>query len=430
MDRLHLFPDTTCIKNEKLVIAGCDLSTLADEYGTPLYVYDRVTLETATSIYQRTLKSSYPGKANITYASKAFLCLAMAQWVQKHNLWIDCTGSGELTIAVRAGVSREHILVHGVNKSPDDLEAAVQYAGTIVVDNPTELDRLSHLSHKFSLPSLWLRFRPGNTVDSHAYTQTGQVDSKFGMAWDEILHAGKLCREHDLPLRGIHFHQGSHFRDPSPLGFGIERSLDLAQELSLGEVWSLCPGGGWGVAYHEDDLPQPSIKLYVRFITENVITKCKTRGLPLPRLHLEPGRSIAARAGVAIYRVGAIKQTINRTWLLIDGGMADNPRHALYGSHYSALPIRQPERNNTERVWIAGPYCESSDVLIENLPFPKIETGELIAVPTSGAYHLSMASNYNGALRPTVLWLQNSRARVIQEREKLENLFCRDLGID
>ncbi|PIU90539.1 MAG: diaminopimelate decarboxylase [Anaerolineae bacterium CG_4_9_14_0_8_um_filter_58_9] len=438
MNRLELFPDTTTIENDALTIAGCDLFALADEYGTPLYLYDRATLDASVTVYRRALNAHYgspkhgyhyPAESGLTYAGKAFLCLAIAQWSRQQDLWLDCSGLGEIAIAVAAGVPREHIVVHGVNKSPADLEAAIRHAGIIVIDNLTELERLVALATSHSLPNLWLRFQPGLAVETHAYTQTGQADSKFGMGRDEIIEAARICRQHELPLKGLHFHQGSQFRDPSPLGIAIEKTLDLAQALDLGEGWVLSPGGGWGVAYNEDDLPQPDVTDYVCVIAEGVKTGCRERGLPLPRLQLEPGRSLVARAGVALYRLGALKRTAQRTWLLLDGGLADNPRPALYGARYSALPAQGPERSAEETVWMAGPYCESGDVLIAGLPFPKVAVGELIAIPVSGAYHLSMSSNYNGARRPAVLWLDNGHAYLVQSRETPADLLRRDCGL-
>jgi diaminopimelate decarboxylase len=197
-------------------------------------------------------------------------------------------------------------------------------------------------------------------------------------------------------------------------------------EIQAGEDWALCPGGGWGVAYHEDDLPHPPVEAYVRLIAESIVAGCRQRELPLPHLHLEPGRSLVARAGVALYRVGAVKQTGHRRWVLLDGGMTDNPRPALYGARYSALPVWQPRRPEAGPAWLAGPFCESGDVLIEALPLPQVQPGELVAVPVSGAYHLSMSSNYNGARRPAVLWLEDGAACLIQAREMEKDLIRRD----
>ena len=430
MKRLELFPISTKIENDSLTIAGHNLASLADRYLTPLYIYDRATLDFFAKSYTDTLSAHYPAPSHITYAGKAFLCKAIAQWTQEHDFFVDCTGQGEIGIAVAAGVPREHILVHGVNKSIDDLRSAIEHAGTIVVDNLTELKRVASLKLQVEGQiSLWLRLLPGVAVSTHhAHTQTGQHDSKFGMTREEILEAANYCKEHELPLTGIHFHQGSNFRDPEPLIPAIDMALDLAKEIGVSGEWHFCPGGGWGVAYHEDELPNPSIESYVRGIAESVIEGCQSRGLNLPHLHLEPGRSLIAQVGVAIYRVGAVKRRGDKTWLLTDGGMADNPRFALYGARYSSLPVSGVSRERSERVSVAGPFCESGDVVIENLPMPKIEEGELIAIPVAGAYHLSMSSNYNGARRPAALMLEEGNAKLILRRETIEDLLQRDLA--
>jgi len=460
-NRLALFPDSTQIRNDALFIAGQALASLADRFGTPLYIYDRLTLEASVKSYRDALSASYPFASHITYAGKAFLCTAIAEWTQTHDLLVDCTGEGEIAIAVAGRVPRKNILVHGVNKSASDLQAALEHAGTIVVDNLTELKRIqnqiSTSAHQQIGKSanrqigkspnqqigkslnLWLRLLPGVAVSTHhSHTQTGQHDSKFGMTREEILQAVQITKSanhqisklanHQIskspnPFNGIHFHLGSNFRDPEPLIPAIDLALDVAKEIGFNGEWHFCPGGGWGVAYHEDELPNPSIESYVRGIAEAVVEGCRQRGLDLPHLHLEPGRSLAARAGVAIYRVGAVKRRGERTWLLVDGGMADNPRHALYGARYSCLTVAGAGRESSERVSIGGPYCESGDVLIEDLLMPHVEEGELIAIPVAGAYHISMSSNYNGARRPAVIWLEEGNAKLIVERETVEDLL-------
>ena len=436
-DRLALFPDSTQILNDSLFIAGQDLAALADQYGTPLYMYDRATLNASVKTYKDALSAYYPFSSHITYAGKAFLCKAIAEWAQTHDLFVDCTGEGEIAIAVAGGASRQHILVHGVNKSIADLIAAMEHADTIVVDNFTELKHIQLLNRKLggvekitelSPQNLWLRLLPGVAVRTHhSHTQTGQQDSKFGMTRPEVLEAAAFCKEHHLPLKGIHFHLGSNFRDPEPLIPAIDMALDLAKEIGFTDEWHFCPGGGWAVAYHEDELPGPSIESYVRGIGESVVEGCRQRGLNLPHLHLEPGRSLIARAGVAVYRVGAVKRRGAKTWLLTDGGMADNPRHALYGSKYSCLTVAGPLRAGTETVSIGGPYCESGDVVIEDLLMPRVEPGELIAIPVAGAYHMSMASNYNGARRPAVLWLEQGNTKLIVQRETVQDLLKNQL---
>ena len=427
-DRLALFPDSTRIQNDSLFIAGQALTTLADKYGTPLYLYDRATLDAAVMEYGTALRNYYPAPSRITYAGKAFLCKAIATWTQTHDLFVDCTGEGEIAIAVASGVPRENILVHGVNKSVEDIKAALEQAGTIVVDNLTELKHVQSSITNYQLPNFWLRLLPGLAVHTHhAHTQTGQHDSKFGMTREEILEAAQFCKEHNLPLKGIHFHQGSNFRDPEPLIPAIDMALDLAKEMGFRGGWHFCPGGGWGVAYHGEELPNPSIESYVRGIGEAVIEGCQQRGLDLPHLHLEPGRSLVARAGVALYRVGAVKKRGGKTWLLADGGIADNPRFALYEARYSCLPVTGLGRAQTGKVSIAGPYCESGDILIEDLLMPDVEEGELIAIPVAGAYQISMSSNYNGARRPAVLWLEEENAKLIIQRETIQDLLKNQL---
>ena len=425
-DRLRLFPDSARIQNDSLFIAGLDLTALAEEFGTPLYIYDRRTLDALVAEYQSALQRYYPAASRITYAGKAFLCKALAAWTQNHDLFVDCTGEGEIAIAVAGDVPRENILVHGVNKSIEDLKAALQYAGTIVVDNLTEIRHLAYLTPSLQsrVSDFWLRLLPGVAVHTHhAHTQTGQHDSKFGMTREEILHAAQFCRENNLPLKGIHFHQGSNFRDPEPLIPAIEMALDLAREIGFSREWHFCPGGGWGVAYHEDELPDPSIESYVRGIAESVVEGCRQRGLDLPHLHLEPGRSLVARAGVAIYRIGAVKKRGGKTWLLTDGGMADNPRFALYEARYSCLPVSGLSRAETGKISVAGPYCESGDIVIEDLWMPDVQEGEWIAIPVAGAYHMSMSSNYNGARRPAVLWIEDGNAKLIVKRETTQDLL-------
>jgi diaminopimelate decarboxylase len=435
--RLALFPATIEVRGEGsggvLAVAGCDLCTLAEQYGTPLYVFDAASLDAAAQSYSDALRSHYGAAGGITYAGKAFLNRAVAQWAHQRGLWVDCTGVGEIAVAVAAGVPRSQLLVHGVNKSAEDLAAAVAHAGTVVVDNLSELQRLASLvANAPQPPDIWLRVRPGVAVDTHAYRQTGQSDSKFGMDPQQTLDAVLFCQSHGLPLTGIHFHQGSHFHDPAPIGPALATVLDLVEEVYGQSLWApqvLSPGGGWGVPYHEDDLPHPPIEEYVAFVARELAEGCAARGLPLPRLQLEPGRSIVARAGVAIYRVGAVKCTPNRRWLLLDGGMADNPRPALYGARYSALPVTAPDRPLAGPAWLAGPFCESGDVLIEGLDLPAVVEGEYIAVPVSGAYHLAMGSNYNGARKPAVLWLRAGEAHLIQRRETLADLLLRDLEL-
>jgi diaminopimelate decarboxylase len=432
--RLALFPISARLEegkgNERLTIDGHDLAALADEHGTPLYLYDQATLDGAVTAYRTALNAAYPGPSGVTYAAKAFLCLAVAQWAQARGLWLDCSGAGEITTARAAGVSRGMIVVHGINKSPVDLAAAIEEAGTIVVDHLGELDRIAVLmAGGEACPCLWLRLRPGVAVETHAYTQTGQSTSKFGMDASEVQKAVAFCLARRLNLIGLHFHLGSHFHRPDEANPAVDAALDLIASLDKEYGWQpeiLCPGGGWGVPYHEDDLPHAPIEEYTARVAAHVAAGCRQRRLRLPHLQMEPGRSLVARAGVALYRVGGTKQAGERRWVLLDGGLVDNVRPALYGARYSALPVLEPSRPSAGPAWLAGPYCESSDVLASALPLPDLSPGELLAVPVSGAYQLSMASNYNGARRPAVLWLASGSAHVVRRREKVTDLYRLD----
>jgi diaminopimelate decarboxylase len=437
--RLELFPITAQMIGDgadaRLTVAGCDLGELAERFGTPLYLYDQATMDNAAEEYRQACRQFFPGDSGVTLAGKAFLCLAAAQWVARQDFWLDCTGAGEISVAVAAGLSRRNLLVHGVNKTQEDLTAAITQAGVIVVDNLSELERLAQLiaDSPVTSPEIWLRVKPGVAVDTHAYRQTGQTESKFGLGPTEAAEAVVRSLSWGLPIRGLHFHQGSHFHDSAPIGPALATVLDLVAKIGAQTGWlpqTLSPGGGWGVPYHEDELPHPPLARYVEFVAAALVDGCQKRGLPLPRLQFEPGRSLVARAGVALYRVGAVKVAGDRRWVLIDGGMADNPRPALYGARYSALPVQAPQRSPAGPVWLAGPYCESGDVLIKDLPLPDLSAGELIAVPVSGAYHLMMGSNYNGARKPAVVWLRDGRAQLIQRRETLADLVARDLPLD
>jgi diaminopimelate decarboxylase len=431
--RLGLFPVTTSIRATSskpvLAIAGCSLVELAQQHGTPLYLYDQATLNASLEAYQQALDKFYPGSSGITYAGKAFLCLAMAQWVKRQGLRLDCSSEGEVFIATSAGLNKESILVHGVSKSAQNLAEAVRQAGTIVVDSLSELQLLREVylavPPSADQPAIWLRLRPGVVAGAHPHLQTAHADSKFGLSLKEASQALVYASDNDLSITGAHFHLGSNFRDAALLEPAIEIVLSwIASTGWAPQVFS--PGGGWGIPYHEDDLPFPSIEKYVSCVAQMLVAGCQKHSLPLPQLQLEPGRSLVGRAGVALYRVNRIKRAAERRWLLLDGGMADNPRPALYAARYTALPLRDPERPAVGLACLGGAYCESGDVLIHDLLLPELDPGEWIAVPASGAYQLSMGSNYNGARRPAVLWLDDIGAHLIQHRETLHDLLRRD----
>ncbi len=434
---LALFPHHTTIDaGGHLSLDGCRAADLAAQFGTPLYVYHLDTIRRRIAAYRQAL-DQYPGPSRLTYASKAFLCVELARFMSHQGVGLEVSSAGELYIARQAGADPAQLHMHGNNKSRLDLEEAVrQGVGRIVVDNPAELARLSAVARGQPRPvSIWLRVTPGIPVDTpHRYTVTGTVDSKFGMPPDEALAAARrlLQAGPDSPLRlaGLHTHLGSHFHQPAPVVQAIDSLLNLARSLHEETGWvaaEICPGGGWGVPYHPADPPMP-VAPFVTALAGAVADACRRRNLPLPTLVLEPGRSLVAQAGVALYTVGGRKEIPGlRTYISVDGGLADNPRPALYGARYTALLANRAAEPPTETVTVAGPYCESGDILIEQVDLPPARPGDLLAVPVSGAYQLSMSSNYNAALRPAVVFIERGTPRLVQRRETFADLVRRDI---
>jgi diaminopimelate decarboxylase len=282
---------------------------------------------------------------------------------------------------------------------------------------------------------IWLRLSPGVDAHTHRHQKTGLLDSKFGFPIETGAAEQALLRALDYPMLevvGLHAHIGSQVFDPAPFCHAVIRLLDFAAAMQHAHNWELhelSPGGGWGVPQTPDD-PVVPLDGYVEQLCQSVVAWCERLGLCLPRLIIEPGRSILAPAGVALYRVGARKEIPGvRTFVSIDGGMADNIRPALYGAAYTAVVADHADRPSEEPVTIAGKYCESADILIRDIELPRLEAGDLLAVPMTGAYCLAMASNYNLALRPALLLLQEGKAHLVQRRETYQDLLARDMGL-
>ncbi len=419
----------------RLCVAGCALPDLAAAYGTPLYLYDQATLDGMAAAYQAALAAAYPADWEVAYAAKAWLSTTLARWAAARGLGLDVVSAGELAIARQGDFPAERIHFHGNNKTQAELAAALAAGvGRIVVDHAGELAAVDALARaQGRRQPIWLRINPDVAVDTHGHTRTGHAGSKFGLALADgtaeatALHALRL---EGVELRGLHCHIGSQFRAAEPLALAVQRLLELAARLRDLAGWRLAelsPGGGWAVPYLADQAAGlPAIGAYVATVAQEVAAGCRQRGLALPRLVLEPGRSLTARAGVAVYTVGAVKQTGAVTYLFIDGGLADNPRPALYQARYSALLANRLSAGRPQRVHVAGPYCETGDVLIQDIDLPPVQAGDLLAVPASGAYQLSMASNYNAALRPAVVWLAAGEAHLVQRRETVADLLARE----
>ena len=438
MERLVLFPPGTRVDAKgQLWLGECLASSLAQEFGTPLYVFDEAALRARCREYRQALAQHYPSTGQVAYASKAYLNLALAQLFAQEGLSLDVVSGGELHVARQAGFPAERIHFQGNNKTPAELTAALdEGVGRIVVDNFHELDELERLAaeRQVEVP-IWLRLSPSIDVHTHIYRKTGLLDSKFGFSLEtgDAEHAlVRAMASPHLELVGLHAHIGSQVFDAEPFAVAAALLVDFAAAVKAHhgfELRELSPGGGWGVPHHEVDPPAP-VGRYVQAVCRAVIDGCRRRELALPTLVIEPGRSIVAPAAVALYRVGARKEIPSvRTYVSVDGGMADNIRPALYGARYTALVANKACQPAEEMVTVAGRFCESGDVLIRDITLPRLAAGDLLAVPMVGAYCLSLASNYNLVPRPAVVLVREGQASLIQRRETFHDLIARDLPL-
>jgi diaminopimelate decarboxylase len=452
-----LWPDNARVDaHGRLWIGGCDTVALAREYGTPLYLLDEATFRGNCRRYQEALARQYVG-GSAHYASKALLNTAVAQLVAQERLGLDVVSGGELYVALRAGFPPERIHLHGNVKPRAELEQALEACvGKIVVDTLDELELLARLTDGRAEPqAIMLRLSPDIGANTHAHIETGRASSKFGLPLDALdAAATRIARAPGLRLAGLHTHLGSQIFDYTPIAQAVGVLLDCAARLrdqhALG-VTEISPGGGLGTAYTAEQ-PMPDVDEYVAAVAQALRAGSHARRLALPKLVLEPGRSIVARAGVALYEVVATKplprvagqeaaadpdpqvlapdsQQATR-YLHIDGGMADNIRPALYGARYSVLLANRAAESAGETVHVSGRYCESGDVLLRDVLLPRAALGDLLAVAVAGAYTLSMASNYNLVPRPALLLVGDGRARLIQRREQYADLAARDIALE
>jgi diaminopimelate decarboxylase len=416
-----------------LTVGGCDLVELAETYGTPLYIYDEETIRGRALAYRDALADAYAGPSLVAYAAKALCAPWLLRLLAPLGLGLDVASGGELFVARHSEFPLDRVYVHGNNKSERELRQAVEAGvGRIVVDNLDEIARLARLTEGRASPqSVLLRVTPGVEAHTHEYIKTGIVDTKFGLsietgAAEEGVRA--LARVPGLQLVGLHAHIGSQIFELEPYAETIRRVLGFGAPLfaALGlELRELSPGGGYGVSYTAEDDP-PSPRQAVRVVA-SAVTRVATEvgiGQALPRLTIEPGRSIVGPAGVALYRVGSIKRIRGvRTYVAVDGGMADNIRPTTYGAVYSALLANRADTAPSTTVALAGAYCESGDILVREAHLPEVAIGDLVALPTSGAYNLAMASNYNLAVRPPIVVVSGGAARLVRRRETYEDLM-------
>ena len=417
---LHLLPDTASVSPAgRLSIGGCDLVDLAEQFGTPLFVYDEAHLRARC----REAVAAFPDGA--AYASKAFLCVAMARLVAEEGMEIDVATGGELHVALAAGFPPERIVLHGNNKSLAELRAArAAGVGRIVVDSFDELERLAHLhADDGRVPKVLIRATPGVEAHTHEFVRTGQVDSKFGFGVASGEAGRAVARAQDSPaveLVGIHMHIGSQVFVADFFHQAVEVVAPWVREVGLPE---LSIGGGLGVAYVEGEAA-PSLTEWGTAI----VSACRDAGIT-GRVTAEPGRSIVAQAAVTLYTVGTIKEIADvRTYVSVDGGMSDNPRPVLYGSGYEAFLPRAAAADRPQRVTIVGKHCESGDVLVRDAAVPAdLAVGDVLATPVTGAYGHSMGSNYNKVLRPAAIFVADGQAREVVRRETLDDLLRHDV---
>jgi len=407
-----------------------------ERFGSPLYIVDEVTLRTACRQYLQGFQTHYPGESRVIYASKAWNCLAVSAVVAREGLGFDVVSAGEihtvLTALDQINKTDVPIYFHGNNKSIAELEYAIEHNCIIIVDNWLELENLVKLGENrpdTPIPML-LRLTPGIECHTHEYIRTGHLDSKFGFDPDQLEQVlRQLAGCGWGRLSGLHAHIGSQIFEIQPhrdLAGVMADALGLAR--SLGHpVSDLNVGGGLGIRYVASDDP-PSIDAWVAAVAGAVAEACQERGLELPRLLCEPGRSLVATAGVTLYEIGSRKQIPGiRTYLSVDGGMSDNPRPITYQSQYTALLADRPEAEASETVTVAGKHCESGDVLLRDAALPPATSGDILAVLATGAYNASMGSNYNRIPRPAAVLVHDGQADLVQRREQPDELLRYDV---
>ena len=431
--RLVLFPPTAeASEKGHLVIGGCDTVALAEEFGTPLYIFDEQTLRQKCAEFRNEFGKRYPDTA-IVYAGKAFVNRALAVILKEEGLGLDVVSGGELSIARSVDFPMEKIYFHGNNKSAGELDMALESkVGRIVIDNFQELDMLAGMAgRRGAVPDVLLRLTPGVDSHTHRHISTGVEDSKFGIPFasaDEAVNRAMAVP--GLNLVGLQFHLGSQIFEVEPYRDAIRVIMDLAAEMKAKhgfELQELDVGGGFAVQYTVDS-PAPPVADYAEMITATVTEKCRQQNLELPKLIIEPGRSIVGRAGVALYRAGVVKEIPGiRCYVSVDGGMADNIRPALYDARYEAVVANRMNDKEKKKVTIAGKFCESGDILIKDIDLPEIAPGDILAVPDCGAYCLAMGSNYNASLKPAIVMVNDGRARLVRRRETYEDLLRHDV---
>ncbi|MFH1684644.1 MAG: diaminopimelate decarboxylase [Candidatus Margulisiibacteriota bacterium] len=414
-------PDTAKINKKKhLEIGGCDAVELVKEFGTPLYVMDEATVRNRCRKYIDSFRKYYPN-SDIAFACKALCTAGILKVIDSEGMCFDVSSGGEVYTALKTGIDPKKLYFHGNNKTKPELEMALKAGvGRIMVDTQQEINILDKLTKETRKPvEVMMRINPGISAHTHEYIKTGLIDSKFGVPRNEIDDAVKLIKSKKLiSLVGFHAHIGSQIFDAKPFVDETKLLLELTNKYGTRE---LNIGGGPGIAYLSSDQP-PDICAYAKKIA--AVLKNKTDA----KLVLEPGRSIVGNAGITLYTVGGIKNIPKvRKYVLVDGGMADNPRPILYQARYDARIANKASLATAEKVTVGGRFCESGDILIKDINLPKVEVGDILAVLCTGAYGYSMASNYNRVGRPAMVLVNKGKATLIVKRETYDDLIANDV---
>ncbi len=423
--------------NEKgeLRIGGADLTEVAKKYGTPAYVMDENEIRRNCRVYTKAMNDYYDGNGIVLYASKALSCKYIYKIMAEENMGVDVVSGGELYTALKAGFPADKIYFHGNNKTEDELRMAIENGvGRIVVDNIFELEALDKLSGEYGKKSaIMFRIKPGIDAHTHSFVQTGQIDSKFGVALEtgEAEEIVKRASEmENVAVVGLHCHIGSQIFELAPFELAAEKMMNFIGDIKdkyAVETDELNLGGGYGIKYVDTDAPIDYDK-YIEAVSKVARRIADERGLKLPFMVMEPGRSIVAPAGLTLYTIGAVKEIPGvRTYVSVDGGMGDNPRYIMYESEYEAVAVGNPNGDKEMTATIAGKCCESGDVLVKDAKLPKVKNGDLLAVLATGAYNYSMASNYNRIPRPPIVMIKDGEMKLAVKRESYDDLIACDL---
>ena len=421
-----------------LEIGGCDTLELAEKFGTPLYVYDEAYIRAMMRVFKDTIDENYGGHGNVLYASKAFSCLAMYRIAKQEGIGCDAVSGGELYTALKAGFDAADIYVHGNNKTYEELVQAVEAGvGGIVIDSYREADILNKIAEERGVKqAVLIRINPGVEAHTHAFVQTARTDSKFGFSINDntaLDYSKHVLSLKNLNLKGYHCHIGSQIFEKKSFSLAAENMLNFIAVVKnkLGfEAEILNMGGGFGIYYTDDD-PKFTVGDYSEYLLSliNAIkNKSDELNLKLPYLLIEPGRTIVGEAGITLYTVGAIKDIPGiRKYVAVDGGMFENPRYALYQSKYTAVKAADVNAVNVQKVSIAGKCCESGDLIGVDIALPEVESGDILAVLSTGAYHYSMASNYNRNFIPQAVLVKDGKAETIIKKQTFEDLIRNDV---